>query len=162
MYKQEGFTLIELIVVIAIIAILAAIVMVNVVQYIQKSQNAAVLSDLQQIPSVATDYYVNHGNYGFGDDVNQDFYWDSQVQTVENAICKMNSSFTYTFQDEEIGSQCYHGGNRGGIGGSSNCVGKWVIYVTNGDNLIACIDSSGYVGSDNTLTPSTNTDCACK
>jgi prepilin-type N-terminal cleavage/methylation domain-containing protein len=59
---SKGFTIIELIVVIAIIAILAAIVMVNVVQYIQRSQDAAALSDLQQMETFTTDFFANGGN----------------------------------------------------------------------------------------------------
>jgi prepilin-type N-terminal cleavage/methylation domain-containing protein len=57
MKQDRGFTIIELIVVIAIIAILAAIVLSNVSQFEGKGRDAAIKEQVEQISTVATDYF---------------------------------------------------------------------------------------------------------
>lgn len=59
-----GFTIIELIVVIAIISVLSTIVLVNVTGYIGSSRDAALKGSMNSLPSGATIYFEEHGNYG--------------------------------------------------------------------------------------------------
>lgn len=60
MNKQQGFTIIELIVVIAIIAVLAAIVLVNVTQYINKGKNAAIEGNMATLLTNSAVYFDNN------------------------------------------------------------------------------------------------------
>jgi len=62
-HGQKGFTLIELLIVIAIIAILAAIAIPQYAKYRQSAFNAAALSDLKNVQTIAEAYYADKQVY---------------------------------------------------------------------------------------------------
>ncbi len=63
--KNKGFTLLELLVVIAIIGILSTIVLVSLQSARRRAQDAAIQSQLAQIPSAAELYRLGDGDGGF-------------------------------------------------------------------------------------------------
>jgi type IV pilus assembly protein PilA len=63
MRKNEGFTLIELMIVIAIIGILAAIAIPQFSAYRQRSFNAAAEADLRNAATAQEAYYVDNQHY---------------------------------------------------------------------------------------------------
>lgn len=63
MRKNEGFTLIELMIVIAIIGILAAIAIPQFSAYRMRSYNAAAESDLRNATTAQEAYYVDNQHY---------------------------------------------------------------------------------------------------
>ena len=63
MKKNEGFTLIELMIVIAIIGILAAIAIPQFSAYRKRSYNAAAEADLRNAATAQEAYYVDESTY---------------------------------------------------------------------------------------------------
>jgi prepilin-type N-terminal cleavage/methylation domain-containing protein len=61
--KKKGFTLIELLVVIAIIGILASIVLVSLGGARTRARDARVMSDMDQIKTMAETIYSGEGSY---------------------------------------------------------------------------------------------------
>jgi type IV pilus assembly protein PilA len=63
MKKDEGFTLIELMIVIAIIGILAAIAIPQFSAYRKRSYNAAAEADLRNAATAQEAYFVDYSHY---------------------------------------------------------------------------------------------------
>ena len=63
MYKNKGFTLIELMIVVAIIAILAAIAYPSYIQYKVRTNRADVQTEMMGIAQRLQSYYVINHNY---------------------------------------------------------------------------------------------------
>ncbi|MBW1915780.1 MAG: prepilin-type N-terminal cleavage/methylation domain-containing protein [Deltaproteobacteria bacterium] len=61
--KDEGFTLIELMIVIAIIGILAAIAIPQFSAYRTRSYNSAAQSDVRNVATAQEAYYVDNSTY---------------------------------------------------------------------------------------------------
>lgn len=66
MKKDEGFTLIELMIVIAIIGILAAIAIPQFSAYRKRSYNAAAEADLRNAATAQEAYFVDYSTYSNG------------------------------------------------------------------------------------------------
>ena len=89
-FRERGFTIIELIVVIAIIAVLATIVLVNVTKYINSSKDIAIEDSLHSILLNSPDYYANHsGNFGA-------FCNDNETLLIYNSINSGNKNCKHT------------------------------------------------------------------
>lgn len=145
--NREGFTIIELIVVIAIIAVLAAIVAISVVQYIAKSKYSAAKAQIDQLQTLAADYFSNNNSYS-------GFCSSPQVSTIKQAIEGGNLNYVFICMDSS--------GSVGGSGGytplcsSSN---KYIGYAV--DTLMAptyswCVDYTG-----NRKAAFQQNDCSC-
>ena len=61
--RQEGFTMIEVLVVIAIIAVLSSMVAVYILQYISKAEDAALKENAQTLLTVAVVFFHSSQNY---------------------------------------------------------------------------------------------------
>jgi general secretion pathway protein G len=61
--RQDGFTLVELLVVIALISILAAMAVVQYRNSIQRSQEAVLKTDLFRMRDAIDQYYADKGKY---------------------------------------------------------------------------------------------------
>ncbi|MBW1862715.1 MAG: prepilin-type N-terminal cleavage/methylation domain-containing protein [Deltaproteobacteria bacterium] len=61
--REEGFTLIELMIVIAIIGILAAIAIPQFSAYRKRSYNSAAQSDVRNIATAQEAYYIDESTY---------------------------------------------------------------------------------------------------
>jgi type IV pilus assembly protein PilA len=70
MRKNEGFTLIELMIVIAIIGILAAIAIPQFSAYRTRSYNSAAEADLRNAATAQEAYFVDNGHYVSNPDPN--------------------------------------------------------------------------------------------
>ena len=84
--KEEGFTLIELMIVIAIIGILAAIAIPQFSAYRQRSYNAAAEADLRNAATAQEAYFVDNSAYsgtiGALQGATFGFYQSNQVTTA--------------------------------------------------------------------------------
>jgi len=81
--KNEGFTLIELIVVIAIIAVLSGIIMFSITQYISKGKDSNMKSNLAVLVLAGETYYSGNNNSY------QDFCNPDINSAVKNAVSQM-------------------------------------------------------------------------
>lgn len=83
--KEEGFTLIELMIVIAIIGILAAIAIPQFSAYRQRAYNSAAQSDLKNLATAQEAYYVDNQSYTTPATLEGTTYGYSQSENVTYA-----------------------------------------------------------------------------
>jgi type IV pilus assembly protein PilA len=117
MRKNEGFTLIELMIVIAIIGILAAIAIPQFSAYRQRSYNSSANADLRNAATAQEAYYVDHMRYT---NVSGDLVGTYGLFTSKGVIFTVNSG-----NASQYNMTAYHqSGNRTysivGPGGSVN------------------------------------------
>jgi type IV pilus assembly protein PilA len=136
--KQEGFTLIELMIVVAIIGILAAIAIPNFLQYQLKSRQSEAKTNLQAIKTSEVSFQAERGCY-LGIAVegaampaaatkSAPFTWGAGVAAVSAAnFCLTGGTFAGTFNDigfKPTGNVMYH------YGVDANTVAAPGLYTT--------------------------------
>ena len=105
MKKNEGFTLIELMIVIAIIGILAAIAIPQFSAYRQRSYNSSANADLRNAATAQEAYYVDKMTYTT---VEGDLVGTYGLFTSKGVVFTINSANTSSYNME-----AYHtSGNR--------------------------------------------------
>ena len=108
MRKNEGFTLIELMIVIAIIGILAAIAIPQFSAYRTRSYNAAAEADLRNAATAQEAYYVDTQTYvldpqtnligsTYGFYTSQNVFVDGDAATQQYTMTAYHSSGSKTF-----------------------------------------------------------------
>jgi type II secretion system protein G len=68
--KNEGFTIVELLIVIVVIGILAALVVTTFTGIQQRARNTERETDIKAVHGQLEAYYAQNGSYPFRDDVN--------------------------------------------------------------------------------------------
>lgn len=127
MRKQNGFTLIELVITVAVIALLAAIALPSYQQYVIRSKRAAAQAAMMDIANREQQYLLANRSYAdktalgyvLPDDVNSNYTYDIEVSTTGVP------GFTITFTPTSTGSQASDGElklNNQGVKSPSN---KW-------------------------------------
>ncbi len=82
--REEGFTLIELMVVVLIIAILIAIAIPTFLGARQRAQDRAAQSDLRNALTAAKVYYVDNEDYGAG--AADDATYEADLESIEPSL----------------------------------------------------------------------------
>ena len=96
--RNQGFTLVEIMIVVAIIAILAAVAIPNFIKYRQNSQAAACVSNLKQIEAAVEQARMAGANPSFENIVGEDGY-------IKNMpVCPAGG--TYSLGDEKTSPSC--------------------------------------------------------
>ena len=91
--KNEGFTLIELMIVIAIIGILAAIAIPQFDSYRKKGYNSGAVWDVKNAATAQESYYVDYRSYTGSED-QLDGYGLSSTENVDLSMSADDESYT--------------------------------------------------------------------
>ncbi len=125
--KDEGFTLIEVLVVVTIIAVLSAITLISVGHYQDKADDVVIGVDLSQIRKITAMLYTDEHSYEnicFEETLNDDLIEYPQLKIIENKI-------------EEI------------IGADPDCFSVKREYCVQSELILGdyfCVDSTGFAG----------------
>jgi type IV pilus assembly protein PilA len=117
MKKNEGFTLIELMIVIAIIGILAAIAIPQFSAYRKRSYNAAAEADLRNAATAQEAYYVDNSSYATAGEVGAisgASYGLYTTQDVDLAIVAGNTEGYTMTSKHKSGDKTYYVAGPGG------------------------------------------------
>lgn len=135
--KEQGFTLIELIIVIAIIAVIAAIVLVSLGNARLKGADAAVKSNLDTVRSAAEIFYLD----------NSSSYLPSGGLPFGPDVCPTSSSSGTDMltADQKIFDALKEAMVRGSGSSCYNSSATWAVAIglQSDTNTSWCIDSSG-------------------
>ena len=120
MNKQEGFTIIELVIVIAIISILTAITLAGVIGYLNNAKDTSIKGNLNTILISSSAYFDLHSNF-------TDFFTDKQYADPAAQIKKANGEIDVV---SSLNSTNKH-----------FCACS-ILKASNGDSY--CVDDTGY------------------
>jgi prepilin-type N-terminal cleavage/methylation domain-containing protein len=122
--NKKGFTLIELLVVIAIIGILASIALVALSGAQRSAKQARIISNLQQIRSLAETYKADRGNYA-------GFSSNGDYQTLSNDIAQQGGQSINFYYNPTNDSYCYEVNmSLGGGTGRWGCINSGLVLNT--------------------------------
>lgn len=119
--KQQGFTLIELMIVVAIVGILAAIAIPAYQDYITRAKVSEGVAAVDQARTSVADFYTTQGHFPSLNSLFTTGSTGSAVFTITGA--KYASSITYAYTDAQHGTLLLtlHGNNLGsGVTTSTN------------------------------------------
>ena len=98
-YKDQGFSLIELMITVAIIGILAAIVLPSYSSYVQKSNRTEATRNLTVLAGRQEDYYMDYRRYAADTDelgIGATYVTESGYYQITTASIDTNADFTLT------------------------------------------------------------------
>lgn len=149
MHKNNGFTLIELMIAVAIVGILAAIAVPNYTQYVARSKLSEAPSNLMQMAALQEQFYRDFRRYAVG-------YSDAGAAATETsgtsnqdgkiawAATASNKYFAYTFNTATDGQSFYISA----VGNSADKIDKYKYFI-NGNNVRCVYEGAALL---NTLT----------
>ncbi|MBK2027666.1 type IV pilin protein [Allofrancisella guangzhouensis] len=108
MLKNQGFSLVELMVVIAIIAILAAIGIPAYNNYVLKSHRSEATSELLSAANAADNFEIRNGTFPSGSDINSFWHTNTQNSYYTLSYCSQEaecSNVNYMLTATAAGSQ---------------------------------------------------------
>ncbi len=114
--KQDGFTLLELLVVIGIIGLLASIIVINLTGARKRARDTKRVADVRNIQTANEDYYGKNGKYpaAIGDLVTNGNIplWPIDPLAPAGTTCTANSDLCYWYAyytpAGALGPQSYH------------------------------------------------------
>lgn len=86
--KQQGFTIVELLIVIVVIGILAALVITTFTGIQQKARNTERETDIKAIHGQVEAYYAQEGKYPTLTDLNSDTFRDDNMKGLDEEALK--------------------------------------------------------------------------
>lgn len=94
--KQEGFTIVELLIVIIVIGILAGLVITTFTGIQQKTRNTERQTDIKAIHGQVEAYYAQEGKYPTLDNLNSDTWRASNMKGLDKEALRDPKSTSYT------------------------------------------------------------------
>jgi prepilin-type N-terminal cleavage/methylation domain-containing protein len=86
--KNEGFTIVELLIVIVVIGILAALVVTTFTGIQQRARNTERETDIKAVHGQLEAYYAQNGSYPFRDDVNNATWRSTNMKGLDAEALK--------------------------------------------------------------------------
>lgn len=86
--KNEGFTIVELLIVIVVIGILAALVVTTFTGIQQRARNTERETDIKALHGQLEAYYAQNGSYPFRDDVNNATWRSTNMKGLDPEALK--------------------------------------------------------------------------
>ena len=86
--KQQGFTIVELLIVIVVIGILAALVITTYTGIQAKARNSERQTDINSLQTQFEAYFAEHGNYPTRTDVNDEDWRADEMKSLDAGALK--------------------------------------------------------------------------
>src|SRR5258708_1962844 len=97
--KQQGFTIVELLIVIVVIGILAALVITTFTGIQQKARDTERTTDIKALHGQIEAYYASKGNYPSLTDMNDSTWRGTNMKGLDQEALKDPKGSTYTLTD---------------------------------------------------------------
>lgn len=97
--KQQGFTIVELLIVIVVIGILAALVITTFTGIQQRGRNTERTTDIKALHSQLEAYYAQVGNYPTAGNLNDSAWVATNLRGLDKEALKAPNSDVYTVND---------------------------------------------------------------
>ncbi|RTK94974.1 hypothetical protein EKI60_00750 [Candidatus Saccharibacteria bacterium] len=81
--KQDGFTIVELLIIIIVIGILAALILTTATDYRQKERNKERQTDIKSLQVGIEGYYAQHGKYPTLSELNDSNWRTKNIKALE-------------------------------------------------------------------------------